>query len=188
MVPRFPILATCGLLFGTASAVQADGSYFQVDLAPDTSDVVAAATRGKLSFGANYSSYENGWSAGSYLARDFAIEDFGTVKIGPSLVISDARDGMGLGAKLIGERYEPTSFGFVFLSAQYNTIDNDWFALAQIGNGQGHSVDLTAGGSDLYSERSLAINYRLGDGPVSLRGGYRFEAEQVFMGLSVNTY
>jgi hypothetical protein len=187
-VSRSPIFATCGLLLGAASAVQADGSYFQTDLASDTSDVVAAATRGKLSFGANYSSYENGWSAGTYLSRDFAIEDFGTVKIGPSLGISDARDGLAAGAKLIVERYEPTSFGFVFLSAQYNTIDNDWFALAQIGNGQGQSVDLTAGGSDLYSERSLAVNYRIGDGPVSLRGGYRFEAEQFFIGLSVNTY
>lgn len=181
-------LMVCGLLTGAFTAVHAEGSFFQLDLAPNTSDVVAAATRGKLSFGANYSSYKDGWSLGGYLSRDFAIEHFGTVKIGPSIGTSDARDGLAAGVKLIIERYISTESGFIFLSGQYNTIDNDWFALAQVGNDRGLSVDLSAGGSDTYSERSFAVNYRLGDGPVSLRGGYRFLAEEVFLGLSVNTY
>ncbi|WP_332872532.1 hypothetical protein [Pontibaca salina] len=186
--PHSLFLATCSLLIGSAFAVQAEGTFLQLDLASNTSDAVVAATRDKLSFGANYSSYKGGWSAGTYLLRDFAVENIGTAKIGPSLGTSAARRGLSVGIKLVVERYQTTSYGFAFLSGQFNTIDSDWFALAQLGNGQGLSVDLTAGGSDFYSEHSFAVNYQLDDGPVSLRGGYRFKAEEVFLGLSVNTY
>lgn len=176
------------LLCLASSAAQADGTFFQLDLGAPTADAVLAATRGKMSYGANYSNYESGWSAGIHVTRDFAIEDFGTLKIGPSLGTSDEVKGIKLGGKIILERYQPTNFGFLFLSAQYNTNENDWFTLAQIGNAQGLSVDLTAGGSDNYSEQSVAVNYRLNGGPTSFRGGYRFDAKEVFIGVSVNTY
>lgn len=181
-------LSLAGSLPWIATRAEADGTFFQLDLAPLTSDAVLSATRGKLSFGANYSAYETGWSAGLHVTRDFVIPDLATVKIGPSLGGNDADSGVELGVKIIVERYQPTDFGFVFLSGQYNTIQNDWFALAQIGNGRGLSVDLSAGGSDTYSEHSVAVNYRLGDGPAGVRAGYRFEAEEVFVGLSINTY
>lgn len=185
----WPLIGAIGsLILGAVSPASADGTFFQFDLASDTSDVVLAGTRGVLSFGANYSDYEGGWSANAYLSRDFAVDGIGTVKVGPILGANATRDGLVLGAKLIAERYQPTEFGFLFVSGQYSTIENDWFALAQVGNGEGLSVDLTAGGSETYSERSIALNYRLGDGPVGLRTGYRFEAKEVFVGLSVNTY
>ena len=168
--------------------VQADGTFFQLDLAPNASDAVLGATRGKFSFGANYSTFEGGWSAGLHATRDFVIEDVATVKLGASLGSSEALSGVKLGGKIIVERYQPTDFGFVFLSAQYNTIANDWFALAQIGDGEKFSVDFTAGGSDTYNEQSIAVNYRLREGPTRLRVGYRFDAQEVFVGLSVNTY
>ena len=171
-----------------ATGARADGTFFQLDLAPNASDAVLGATRGKMSFGANYSTFEGGWSVGAYATRDFTIENLATLKIGPSIGNSDASNGLEFGAKLIVERYQPTDFGFVFMSGQFNTIENDWFALAQIGDGKGLSVDLTAGGSDTYSEQSIAVNYRLDDGPTSLRGGYRFDAREVFIGMSVNTY
>lgn len=171
-----------------ASGAAADGNFLQMDLGPDTADTVVAATRGKVSFGGIYSTYEGGWSAGGNVTRDLQLGDVATLKIGPSFGIGDATEGVALGGKLIVESYRPTGFGFVFLSGQYNTIANDWFTLAQVGNGQGLSVDLTAGGSDTYSEQAAALNFRLNDGPVSLRAGYRFQAESIFFGLSVNTY
>ncbi len=182
------VLFLTGSLPWLATRAEADGTFFQLDLTPQASDAVLSATRGKLSFGANYSAYETGWSAGVHVTRDVAVPNLGTVKIGPSLGHNDADSGVEPGVKIIAERYEPTGFGFVFLSGQYNTIQNDWFALVQVGNGRGLSVDLTAGGSDTYSEHSVAVNYRLGDGPAGLRAGYRFEADEVFFGLSVNTY
>lgn len=178
----------CGLTIGLAGAAQADGTFFQFDVTDQASDTVFAGTRGPVSFGANYSIYEGGWSVGTFVSRDFAIEGLGTVKLGPSFATSDARDDVAVGGKIVVERYQPTSFGFMFLSAQYNTIDDDWFTLAQFGNGSGLSVDLTAGGSDTYSERAIALNRKIGDGPASIRAGYRFEAESVFFGFSVNTY
>ena len=180
-------LAFTGGLTAAATTAEADGTFFQLDLASETSDVVFAGTRGKFSYGANYSSYDSGWNAGLQVTRDFVFPDVATVKVGPSLGITDDDD-VDLGLKIIVERYAPTEFGFVFLSGQYNTIQNDWFALAQFGNGKGVSIDLTAGGSDTYSEQSAALNYRLGTGPTSLRAGYRFDAQEVFVGFSVNTY
>lgn len=168
--------------------VQADGTFFQLDLAAHASDAVFGATRGKFSFGANHSTYEGGWSAGLFATRDFVIEDVATIKLGASLGSSEAIDGVELGGKIIIERYQLTDFGFIFLSGQFNTIDNDWFALAQIGDGRKISVDLTAGGSNTYSERAVAVNYRFRDGPTRLRMGYRFDADEVFVGLSLNTY
>ncbi|WP_421907134.1 hypothetical protein [Mameliella sp.] len=187
---RAAILALffAGSLPWIATRAEADGTFFQFDLTTRSSDAVLSATRGKLSFGANYSAYETGWSAGLHVTRDFVIPDLATIKIGPSLSGNHADRGVALGGKILVERYQPTDFGFVFLSGQYNTIQNDWFALAQIGNGRGLLVDLGAGGSDTYSEQFVAVNYRLGDGPAGLRAGYRFEAEEVFVGMSVNTY
>lgn len=184
-----PIVLALPLLCLSSLEAGADGSFLQFDLGPETSDSVLATTRGKMSFGANYSTYDSGWSAGLHVTRDFVLESIATVKIGPSLGRSDDTDGWSLGGKVIVERYQPTDFGFMFLSAQYNTYQNDWFALAQFGNASGLSVDLTAGGSETYSEQAVAVNYRLDDeGPVRLRAGYRFDAQQVFVGLSVNTY
>lgn len=177
-----------GLLCCAAGGASADGTFFQLDLAPETSDAVFGATRGKMSFGAGYSAYESGWSAGAHVTHDFVLKDIGTLKFGPSLGGNDTTDGVELGAKVILERYEGSEAGFVFLSGQYNTIANDWFALVQIGNGTGLSVDLSAGGSDTYSEQTIAVNYRLDDGPASLRGGYRFDAQEIFVGFSINTY
>ncbi|EDQ03258.1 hypothetical protein OIHEL45_19701, partial [Sulfitobacter indolifex HEL-45] len=186
--PALQTLLITSTLFFFATSARADGTFFQLDLAPNASDAVLGATRGKMSFGANYSTFESGWSVGAYATRDFTIENVATIKIGPSIGNSDASNGLDFGAKLIVERYQPTDFGFVFMSGQFNTIENDWFALAQIGNGKSLSVDLAAGGSDTYSEQSIAVNYRLDDGPTSLRGGYRFDAQEVFIGMSVNTY
>ena len=186
--PAFQALLISSTLLCFATGAQADGTFFQFDLARNASDTVLGATRGKMSFGANYSIFEDGWSAGVYAARDYTIENVATIKIGPSIGKSDASNGLQFGAKVIVERYQPADFGFVFMSGQLNTIENDWFALVQIGNGKGLSVDLTAGGSDTYSEQSIAVNYRLDNGPTSLRGGYRFDAQEVFVGMSINTY
>jgi hypothetical protein len=186
--PLAAILLSAGLLALAPAGAQADGTFFQLDLGRTTADAVLAATRGNLSFGANYSTYEGGWSAGVNATRNFAIPQVATLKLGPSLGTGEGEEGLELGAKIIVERYQPTGFGFAFLSGQYNTIANDWFALVQLGNAKGVSVDFTAGGSDSYSEQSIALNYRVDEGPLYLRASYRFEAQEAFVGLSINTF
>ena len=187
-LPALKSLLLASTFLCLATGARADGDFFQLDVAPNAIDAVLGATRGEISFGANYSFFRGGWSMGAYATRDFALGNVATVKVGPSIGSTSGANGLDFGAKIIVERYQPTDFGFVFLSGQFNTIDRDWFALAQIGNGKGLSMDLTAGGSKFYSEQSVAVNYRLDDGPASPRGGYRFTAREVFVGLSINTY
>ncbi|MHA6344231.1 hypothetical protein [Roseivivax sp. CAU 1761] len=183
------VLLLSGSLCALApGAVWADGTFFQLDLSANASDAVLAATRGSMSFGANHSTYEGGWSAGFHATRDFVIDEVATVKLGPSLGIGEDMNPPEIGGKIIIERYQPMEFGFVFLSGQYNTIASDWFALVQVGDGKKLSVDFTAGGSDTYSEKSIAVNYRFREGPTRFRMGYRFEAQEIFAGISINTY
>ncbi|OWY05287.1 hypothetical protein B6V75_03965 [Thioclava sp. F1Mire-8] len=176
------------LSLGPVSPARADGTFLQADLGTNTSDAVFAISRGKVSFGANFSDYEGGWSTGAVVTRDFALGEIGTLKVGPSIGRTLSDDNWRLGVRAGLEHYSPTRFGHVFLLAQYNTIDQDWFALFQAGNRSGLGLELSAGGSDTYSERTIAVTQKIGDGPVSIRAGWRAFAKEAFVGLSINTY
>ncbi|TNF16419.1 MAG: hypothetical protein EP320_02030 [Rhodobacteraceae bacterium] len=176
------------LSLGHAHEARADGVFFQVDAAQNTSDTVFSMTRGKVSFGANFSDYEGGWSTGASLSRDFVVDGIGTLKIGPSVGKTLSEGNWRLGAKVAVERYTPTAFGHVFVLAQYNTIGQDWFALFQAGNKSGFGLELSAGGSDTYSERTVAFSKKIGDGPVAIRAGYHVFAEEAFLGFTINTF
>ena len=176
------------VLWLAAGAASADGTFLQLDLADRTSDAVVAATRGDYSLSANRSSYRSGWSAGAAVTRDLSFDGIVTLKVGPSIGRSAADGEWTPGLRVVAERYLPTSFGFAFASGQYDTVDDAWFGLAQFGNRTGYGMELTAGGSDAYSGRSVALTRRLGEGPVALRAGYRLLADEAFVGLSINTY
>ncbi|OOY06038.1 hypothetical protein [Thioclava sp. F28-4] len=182
-------IATClALSLGAGSQARADGTFLQFDAAQNTSDTVFSMSRGKVSFSANFSDYDGGWSTGAAVTRDFALGGIGTLKVGPSIGRTLDDDNWRLGARVGLERYTPTSFGHVFMLAQYNTIDQDWFALFQAGNRSGLGLELSAGGSDTYSERTIAVTQKIDGGPVSIRAGWRALAKEAFVGLSINTY
>jgi len=185
-------LCISGLLItGFAAPAAADGEFFQFDLAPDASDAVAAITRGNLNATLGYSTYESGSAANAALTYSLHLGNVATMKLGPSIGMSFGESGdeeMRVGGKLGLESYIPTDFGHLFLLGEYNTIDSNWFVTAQTGFRSGFGVELSAGGSDKYDTQSLALTQKLGGGPVSLRAGYKFVAEEMFLGLSVNTF
>ncbi|SER48793.1 hypothetical protein SAMN04490244_101233 [Tranquillimonas rosea] len=172
---------------------QADGSFWQVDLAPGSVSAVASVVRGDLTYGAVYSNTDGSAAAIASVGYAFPLRDWATVKFGPSLGATrdegEPLDDVEPGLKATVDRYAPTEFGALYLLAEVNTIDRSWFALAQASFGsEGFSAEISRGGSDTYDEASLAFNKRIEEAPLSLRAGYRFFAREVFVGFSVNTF
>ena len=183
----------CVVLSSLAPAAHADGEFLQIDRSETTATATLSIARGPLTFGANAVSYDGGRTYGTSVTYQLPFaEQFATLRLGPSLGYTkdDGEDGsFEAGLKLVAERYIPTDFGSVFLLADLNSIENSWFVLGQLGLSQpGLAIELSYGESDTYSDTSLAIAKRIGDTPASLRAGYKFDSEEVFVGLSINTF
>ena len=190
MTTRLAPLAAL-MLLPLAAPASADGTFLQFDLSETASDVVISVVRGRWTLGATLSDYEDGRAAGASLTYSFPVEGLGTFKLGPSLGRTTGEDADGeidLGAKASFERYQPTSFGHLYVLAEINSIDSAWFTTLQSGFSGGYGIEVSAGGSDAYDATTLALTKRIGDGPISLRAGYRFVTEEVFLGVSVNTF
>ena len=191
---RFAVAGmVCGILAFGASAAHADGEFLQLDLSETTATGTLSIARGPLTYGASAVSYDGGRTYGVSATWQLPVApQFVTLRIGPALghVMKDGADGSSeAGIKLVAERYIPTDFGSVFLLAELNSIENSRFVLAQLGlSAPGAAIELSHGESETYSETTLAVAKRFGDGPTSLRAGYRFEAEELFVGLSINTF
>lgn len=186
------LLACAGLLVGVqGTAARADGVFLQFDASNTASTAVAATSRGPFGYGATYATYDGGSSASAAITYSIPLGTVATLKLGPTLGQSygdDEDHDLRLGAKLGLERYLATSFGSLFLLGEYGSIDNNWFVIAQTGFHNGYGFELSAGGSDNYSDQTLAITKKLGKGPFSLRAGYKFANDEVFVGVSFNTY
>lgn len=190
-------LLAAGLLCSSAiwvgQTARADGAFLQLDLSQSTSNATMSIARGPLTFGAGAVDYDGGraYRVSATYKLPFG-QDVATVKVGPSVglvVADDAEDTVDLGLNLVAERYIPTDFGSVFLLADFDTNESAWFVLAQGTNARfGLSVELSHGESDNYAETSIALAKRLSDSPVSLRLGYRLKANEIFAGVSINTF
>tara|TARA_R110002049_G_scaffold101576_1_gene246571 strand:+ start:3979 stop:4536 length:558 start_codon:yes stop_codon:yes gene_type:complete len=183
----------CGILSFWAPSAHADGEFLQLDLSKSTSTGTLSIARGALTYGASAVSYEDGSTYGLSATYQLPVaQKFVTLRLGPAFgyVNEDGKDGsFEAGIKLVAERYIATDFGGVFLLADLNSIDRSWFVLGQLGLSKpGLSFELSHGESETYSETSLAVVKRYGDGPTSLRAGYRFDAKEMFIGLSINTF
>lgn len=188
MILRHLTAAALILSLWSSLAAHADGTFFQLDVGASTQTVVGSVTRGNFSLEANASHYEDGHNAN--LAATYGLPVFGgaTVKVGPSLGWSD-EDDLELGAKLSVQRYVPTSFGGAYVLADANSVNRSWFLLAQLSHApSGFGVELSRGGSDSYRETTLVAQKRIGQGPFSLRTGYKFDADEIFAGFSINTF
>lgn len=178
--------ATC-----LSSAANADGVFVQADIGAEDQTFVATTASGPLNFSLNMSAYEDGSLSVLGIGYAFDLGTLGTLKIGPTLgyqTEDGAADETELGVRLTLERFATTSFGSVFALADVGSIDRSWFLLGQVTLQQGLGFELSRGGSDTYTETTLAIQQQLNGGPVRLRLGYRFEDEEIFVGVSFNTF
>lgn len=190
----FGLALICAVSLGCGSA-RADGTFAQFDLGDDTGSAVLSVERDLLTFGATYNAYYGGQSFGVSAMYWLAATSQGAavnLKLGPSFGVVD-EDGEDAetqaGLRMVADRYVPMEFGGLYFQAEVNSIDRAWFLLGQVTLAEPQLVlELSRGGSESYSETTLAVSRRLGDGPVSLRAGYRFEDESVFAGISINTF
>lgn len=181
------------LLAVPAKTAQADGEFLQFDISETTASAVLSVDRGPFRFGANHVRYQGGQQSSLNLLYSFPMpETAPTVRLGPSLarVENDAeRDETELGLKLTVDRWMPTEYGSLYLLAEANTVEDSAFALVQFGlSGPALVLEISHGRSDSYSETTFAVAKGVAGTPAALRAGYRFDAEELFLGVSINTF
>lgn len=188
-VHRAGVLGIIAVLTGTPAL--SDGSFVQLDVGRVNQGLVASVATGNLGFSLAASNYEDGRSLVLSATYGFDIGGLGTLKLGPALGIRQD-DGTPteteIGARLSLERYVSTDFGGVFGLAEIGSIDESWFLLGQVVLRDGLGIEISRGGSDTYTETTIAVQHQLGDGPLRLRLGYRAEDKEVFVGLSYSTF
>jgi hypothetical protein len=181
-------------VIATVTGAQADGTFAQIDISETTTTGVFTTNMGRLSFGITGVDFEGGSRQGLNILYELPLSwEIATVKLGPSYgrvkLDPDANAQTKFGAKVVLDRYIRTSFGSVYLLAEMNSVDNAAFVLGQMGlSAPGMSLEVSYGESDSYSETAFAVAKSIASGPVSIRGGYRFRAEEIFLGVSVNTF
>jgi hypothetical protein len=184
-------LAAC-LAAAAAPAAAADGFFAQADIGDRTQSAVATASRGALSYGTTLSNYEGGRSGTTFLAYTLPLEAPATVRLGPAVGLrrsdGEARE-VEAGLRVAVDRWSATPFGSVYGLAEASSVHRSWFLLGQVTFAPANiGVELSRGGSEDYHETTLAVQKRLGEGPVSLRLGYKLSSDEIFAGISINTF
>lgn len=170
----------------------ADGYFLQADISNNTKSVVGVWSQGTLSYSTNFTDYESGRTASLALLYRLPVENLPIVKIGPTLGVqkNDNEDSTyTAGARLSVEKYTPTSFGSNYVLVDVSSVENSWFVLGQLTFDQPSlGFELSRGASDTYNETTLAVQKQFGDGPLSIRFGYKASSKEVFAGFSINTF
>lgn len=167
----------------------ADGAFAQFDYAPKASSLTGTIRRDLVTATIGWSDFEEGHATTLWGNYGVPLEPGAWLRVGPSLRIDNTRD-VDLGAKIGVERFSMNERATLFLLGEFNTTAREYLLLAQVGHratGIAAEVSLQ-GNNDGFREESLALSYQLRDIPVRLRLGYRFNAEKVFVGFSVNTF
>lgn len=189
---KLSLSLAAALVAGPMQAAAADGYFLQADIGGRTQSAVATASQGALSYGMNLSNYEGGRSGAINATVAFPLEDVAVVRLGPAIGFKHDDDGdrdLEAGARMAVERWTGTAFGSTYVLAEASTVHRAWFLLGQVTFTPANiGIELSRGGSDDYHETTLAVQRRLGDGPVSLRLGYKLSSEELFAGLSINTF
>ncbi|WP_052362622.1 hypothetical protein [Falsirhodobacter sp. alg1] len=175
-----------------ASPALADGEFVQSDIAKDTRSFVGAVSRDAWSFGGNATRYDGGRSGGVQVTYGVPLAGIVTAHVGPTIGFENPDDDdteYDIGALASLDRYVTTGFGGVYGLAQVSTIYDAWFVLGQISFADsGFGIELSSGGSESYSETTIALQKRFTGTPVSLRTGYKTDAKEYFIGFSFNTF
>jgi hypothetical protein len=192
MNQRFLLPYAVLVMAGLSQAAVADGYFLQTDIGEETQSFVASASRGQLSYGLNLSDYQGGRSGAITGAYAFSLPADITLKAGPTFGFT--RDDGGewdteFGGRVAIDRWSATSFGSTYFLAEAGTPQRSWFLLSQVTFAPANvGIELSRGGSDDYHETTLAVQRRVGDGPVSLRLGYKLSSDELFAGFSINTF
>lgn len=192
MRPCFrPLRALAIALCLAPAAARADGEFAQLDFGADDLTAVASFTRGAVSAGAVFSTYEGGEGIGFSITggRDISLGSQPvTLRFGPTL---SAGDGLELGLKAVAESYVATDWGGMFAIGEINSIDTAYFAMLEADHAaSGTGLALVLTGDDTgYEEQSLVLSRSIGlDGALRLRMGYRLQARELFVGVAINTF
>jgi hypothetical protein len=126
------IAAPLALVLATALlplTARADGEYWGVDASESSVGGVLSASRGVYTFGAGFTDYEDGVSAGLSLSRQIPLSlaaEGVSLSAGGALGFSFDNEGnlsdTKVGATANLQRYIGTNWGFVFLQANVSTI------------------------------------------------------------------
>lgn len=183
------------LVVSPLSAAWAGGEFLQIDVSRDSSSAVASIERRKLTYGATYyNGDESRALSASVLYRLASAQDRApaTIKLGPAIGWSGEEDSDAeaeVGVKLTADRWIDTGFGGLYFQGEVSSVDSTWFLLGQtVFTEPGLTLEISQGSSDTYFETSVAVTKRIGNGPVGLRAGHRFDAEEWFIGASINTF
>lgn len=187
----FSVLAMAATL--PTGFAHADGEYWAIDVSESTRSGVLSVTQGDVTFVSTVTDYGDGVSAGVSLTHrlpfDHGIEGL-VLAAGPSIGfgggdLSEVEFGIAASA----QRYVPTEWGSYFWQAGIGTSNRAFFLQGQATLSEPKlTVAISRGGSTLYDETTLSLSRQLGESDVSLRTGYRFQAEDWFLGFSVNTF
>jgi hypothetical protein len=186
------LMFAVGMIF-IATSVFADGEFWGFDISENTNSGVLAVQRGNYNFGAGYTDYGDGVSASLIATRrlpfDFGIDGL-KLSTGPAIGfgggdLSEPTVSLSLGAS----RYTPNDWGATFLQVSASTNRRNYFSQAQLTLSEpGVTFSVSRGGSLDYSAASVAISKKIGDGPVSVKVGYRLLTNDFFVGFSVSTF
>ncbi|WP_135507564.1 hypothetical protein [Roseovarius aestuariivivens] len=172
-----------------ASTAEADGEFYQLDLGEDTTTAVLSVERDRLAFGIVFSDYTGPEDLNLTASYKFTLGTPVTFRAGPALQL-EGLDTLKGGIRLVAEHYQPTSFGSIFLFGEATTIDRGYFALAAIGFDR---PDVTfefsyLGDDDGFRDKIAAMAFGIPSTKASVRVGYKFDTEESFLGISINTF
>lgn len=175
-----------------ATPALADGEFLQLDGSDRSLSFVATAERGRFAYTLGRSDYAGGydWNAAVTAKAEVPLGKGNLVlRLGPT-VQYDSTDTWRFGAKVVAEHYADFGTGGVFLLGEYNTIKNAFFIMAQPQwYASGIGAEFSYQGNDTgFREETVVLSYRVKQSKVRLRLGYKFEAEEVFAGISWNTF
>ncbi len=176
-----------------AGPTVADGLFFQQDVSKETFVTTLSVQRDRMTFGMNAVAIDEDQSLALNITQsvDWSPEN-GTLRIGPAvrLILQDgAFDTTEVGVKVNHEKYVPTNFGAFLWLVDASTIDKSLLLLGQFSLAkQNMSFELAFGRSEDFLDTSITLSRTFGDSRFSGRIGYRFVAEDLFLGISYNTF
>ncbi|MBV7379670.1 hypothetical protein [Maritimibacter dapengensis] len=184
------VLAACVAL-NCPSTVLADGTFFQVDASPTTANGTLSVERGEIAYGAGVSQYIGGTDLNASVTYKVVIgEAFPvTFRAGPAFQY-EALTTAKVGLRFVAEHYSDTSFGHVFALGEFTTIDAGYFGLLAVGfNEPDVDFEFTVQGDNKgYLDQSVAATIGIPETKARVRFGYRINSQEIFGGISINTF
>lgn len=173
----------------TAPPSLADGEFYQLDLGEDTTTAVVSVERGRLAYGMVFSDYTGPEDLNLTASYKFTLGTPVTFRAGPAIQL-EGLDTVKGGIRFVAEHYQPTSFGSLYLLGEATTIDRGYFALAAIGFDK---PDVTfefsyLGDDDGFRDKVAAVAFGIPNTKASFRAGYKFDTEESFIGIAINTF